>query len=814
MKTIGLLQNLNIVNILDISSAIKFYLEMEKINFPNYFSILISKNSFLEVAIFKEKRKIFKNLYELNSEQNENLINNENKTKINKEFKILNKKHSDKLFCFFIEVIQKAMEDEMGKQDFDIQEIYYFENLKNEMLLKILCFGGIISNNYPILSEYQLILKFLDYNENTNLSKIELSNIEYSISKSEIKLTIEEYIPYKDCFYIAIPLIMKEQKTFERRKVIITIYFNQINYFYASTNLMYVNSQEFIFYKTFPKIKILEYQINYEEKFEENSFYKRINLININLKDLEIEGVEENFLEENINDINDELIIFYSNINIVSIFIKSETIQKRYNLTNKQNAINLLKISNIINTKLSLEEINIKNSQLMASVENLKKNCIINSIKNDYDLWNEDDIILMKSYYKLQLFGQIFYLNKSLNLNDQYNLFLKLFQNLEDFEKKCKRITDKKLEALFFSSACLVLSNIAKDEKKREEVKDQKELLDLIDFSENSIYKDALENNKEFIINLKRSSFIFNYLLQINSPNKINENLIFDYENIGEIRLKTSMISMITIHQLKYGLFKSLPKYAIRLFFDCNNDNDNDKNTTILKTSIILFNEIKLFGKPLSLSDLDSNNDKNYIKRIRLSITIKNEIFWHPKTIFNKNEESYTNSPIAFYNLDSHELIIFQEENEGNFKGKIGESFGNLITNNNRELIIELYNLNNAQMEKLYDNSIWISEANTNLIDELKKITKLETSYKPENILIYNYEKGETNKKYCENNNIEGNDYVQKGTKKYKIRKYKLNQNSINEDKILKLTHTFMKNTLKRLIIKIDKKDHTKKNNN
>ena len=177
-------------------------------------------------------------------------------------------------------------------------------------------------------------------------------------------------------------------------------------------------------------------------------------------------------------------------------------------------------------------------------------------------MWDEDDIIFMKSYYKLQLFSQIFYLNKSLNLNDQYNLFLKLFQNLEDFEKKCKRITDKKLEALFFSSACLVLSNIAKDEKKREEVKDQKELLDLIDFSENSIYKDALENNKEFIINLKRSSFIFNYLLQINSPNKINENLIYDYENIGEIRLKTSMISMITIHQLKYGLFKSLPKYV------------------------------------------------------------------------------------------------------------------------------------------------------------------------------------------------------------------------------------------------------------
>ena len=484
---------------------------------------------------------------------------------------------------------------------------------------------------------------------------------------------------------------------------------------------MYISSQEFIFYRIFPNIKILEHQINYEEKFEENSFFRRINIISINPNYLKIEGVEENCLEENINGLNDELIIFDSNLNIVSIFIKSETINKRYHLDNKQNAINILKISNIINTKLSFEEINIKNSQLIAGVENLKKNCVINLIKKDYDLWDEDDIILIKSYYKLQLFGQLFCLNKPLNLNEQYNLFLKLFQNLEDFEKKCKRITDKKLETLLFSSACIAFSNIAKDEKKREEVKDQKELLDLIDFNDNSIYKDALENNKEFIINLKRSSFIFNYFLQIYSPYKQNENLIIDYENIGEIRLKTSMISLITIHQLKYGLFKNLPKYAIRLFFNYNNDNYRDKDTSILNTSIILFNEVKLFGKPLTLSDLDSNNDKNYSKRIRLSTTIKNKKFYNLKTIFNKNEESYINSPIVFYNLDTHELIIFQEENEGNLKGEKGESFGNLITNNNRELIIELYNLNNSQMEKLYDNSIWISEANTNLIDELKK---------------------------------------------------------------------------------------------
>lgn len=813
MKTIGLLLDINIINILDITSAFKFYLENEKINFPTYFSIIINMNCVLEFSVFKQKRKIFKKSHKLASDEYEKLINNKDEINLKKEFEVLNKKKSENFFNFFFEIIKKKMDDDMGDQDFDIQEIYYTNNLNNEILLKNLCFGAILSDKYPLLSEYQLIIKFLDYNENNNLSTIELSYIEFSISQPEIKLTIEEFIPYKNCFYMAIPLIMREKNAFARKKSIITIYFNQINYFYASANLNDFGSQELIFYQNFPNIKILGCQINYDEKFEENCFFKRINIISITPKDLEIEGLDNKFIQDNvINNDNDELIIFDSNLNIVSAFIKKETVNRINNFSDKKIAINSLKISEIINSKLSPEEINKQYDKLLLAVESLKNSFIINSMKTDYDLLVEDDIIFMKLYYKLKLFGCIFYTKKSFDLN-QYNLFSTLFQNLEDFENKCKKINNNKLESLLFCSACIALSNIAKDPKKSLEIKAQKELLDLLDFSENTIYKDAIINNMDFIIQLKRSSFIYKYLLQFNSASKLNQNLVYDDGTNEERKLKTTMISMITIHQLKYDLFKSLPQYGIRLFFNY----DDDKATTIINTSITMFNEIKLFKKPLTILDLNPDNDTNFIKRVRISITIKHERFCHIKKIFNKNEDNYINSPIVFYNLDSHELIIFHQDEE-NFKGEIGESFGNLITNNHRELIIELYNIDDIQMKKLYDNSIWVNEANNNLIDELKAITKLETEHEPEYIEVYNYEESEKNIKYFslssiyekkENNKIKDNDYLQKTAKKFKIRHFK--QNSIHEDKTLKLTHTFMENKLKRITIKIDKKELSKK---
>ena len=71
--------------------------------------------------------------------------------------------------------------------------------------------------------------------------------------------------------------------------VMITVYFNQTNYFYISLSQKYCNSLELIFYKTFPEeiFNSKNYKsIQLEENFEDNEYFKRLCLININREEI------------------------------------------------------------------------------------------------------------------------------------------------------------------------------------------------------------------------------------------------------------------------------------------------------------------------------------------------------------------------------------------------------------------------------------------------------------------------------------------------------------------------------------------------
>ena len=61
MKIAGVLSGIKIINILDLSTFIKFYLDMKHISFPACFSIIIPKNNNIEISVYKNERKIFKN---------------------------------------------------------------------------------------------------------------------------------------------------------------------------------------------------------------------------------------------------------------------------------------------------------------------------------------------------------------------------------------------------------------------------------------------------------------------------------------------------------------------------------------------------------------------------------------------------------------------------------------------------------------------------------------------------------------------------------------------------------------------------------
>lgn len=89
--------------------------------------------------------------------------------------------------------------------------------------------------------------------------------------------------------------------------------------------------------------------------------FKRINLININYSKLKIEGVGNEEIY-NIMDDTNKVIIFNLKLNSISDFIKTNTTAKKtpsINNNKKKDINNNLKISEIINTKLSKEDINI-----------------------------------------------------------------------------------------------------------------------------------------------------------------------------------------------------------------------------------------------------------------------------------------------------------------------------------------------------------------------------------------------------------------------------------------------------------------------
>jgi hypothetical protein len=254
----------------------------------------------------------------------------------------------------------------------------------------------------------------------------------------------------------------------------------------------------------------------------------------------------------------------------------------------------------------------------------------------------------LKSYNILSLYSGIFFRNSNIDNKKRYLLFKKIFTNLENFEKAIKKVKDERLESLLFISACIALSKITEKKEKIEETNNTENLLDLIDFSEDTIYKDALNNNIDFIFKLQQKSFIFNYLLQFNSSSKLCE--VDDIDSYKSTKVKISVVSMLTLFQLKYDLVKSLPRFGIKLFF---NEFD-DYASTILTTSITLFNELSIFGKALSLDELSIKNDKYFKKRVCLSIIIKHERFCHLKIIFN-----YINSPIGFLNFDISKQVFF-----------------------------------------------------------------------------------------------------------------------------------------------------------
>ena len=227
-----------------------------------------------------------------------------------------------------------------------------------------------------------------------------------------------------------------------------------------------------------------------------------------------------------------------------------------------------------------------------------------------------------------------------------------VYNSLNNFYLKCKNIiTDSNILAKLFYAAC----NAAVDyiHSPNKEVKDNI-LFELIQFNKDNIYKASNDNNLQLILNLTKKSFLYPYFLQFNSAFKASQTLMFDKQYVI-----TCMTSMITLNQIKLDLIKCLPQYGIRTFF-----NTDYLTNTIINTDITIYNEKKIFGYFLNQNELLCENDKNYIRRVRLSFLQKYERFIYYKKFLNKTKNDFMNYPRGIVNYEEDRIFILASKRD------------------------------------------------------------------------------------------------------------------------------------------------------
>ena len=113
----------------------------------------------------------------------------------------------------------------------------------------------------------------------------------YKIKQKILKIFIDDSdIPFEDCYYKNIRINFNNNSELVLENII-TIYYNQKNYYCCFKTDKDATSTELIFFKNIPIIKIDDkYNIEIEEEFEENQIFKRINILNVNREIIKLNG--------------------------------------------------------------------------------------------------------------------------------------------------------------------------------------------------------------------------------------------------------------------------------------------------------------------------------------------------------------------------------------------------------------------------------------------------------------------------------------------------------------------------------------------
>ena len=798
----ALINGIDIIHTIDTNKSLRFFiLSLRKIPFKEvgskndfklyskslkensslsmgiYTSIIILYNQYIDIAIYNNNqiKKLFANIIEKPSF----LV--KIKLDFRKGYILLDKFNEEKLFKNFKEFIMKIIENEMGKQIFqDIGRIYVFD-ADNNNLNKFIFLGAFNSLKTPRTQQCTAIFNIIDKDNKikNKISEFRINKCKYNITKRKIPILLDLELPYEGCFYLTVKLTLLNDK--DNDEIYITVYFNQINYYYISLKPAYINSIEFIFYKTFPN-KLFEsnnYEdISYEENFENNELFKRICLINVNRKKFNFiknkEMFEEIFDEHLEYKYKNFTVVFGEDLIIFSFYkkdINTKFINPEYNILDELN------VFLDINSNMNFESIQKIKNELSNKYFNIK------FIKRRFDkkfsnIINKN-ISLLISYGKFNIFEGCFVkiVNNLININYDKNSFAKfksMMKQLELFIQKCNNLIKNKLTiGKLYLTACYALKDFLESGVN---IGLNKDLIDIINFrNKETIYYSGYENNLEFILKLNKESFLYPILLQFNSGFKI-----FKYY---EKDIPSCMVSKITLQQIKLDLIRSLDHYGVRISFDTSYLAD-----TCLNTGITIYNEKKIFGKKLDEKEILTKFDTNYHKRTSISFLQKHERFCHFKKTFNKNELNYLDSPRGYIDFKDNIFRILYSKIKN--KEEIGETMEFFLSGGNIELINNLYNYrgNSFYFKDLFCVNLLLEKSNENLIKILTKIPKVKENINNQGGLS-KYKKDSSNEKYKKINSEGTKNETDKLDEHTEEKSKILNKNSFRK-------YTFPKNTI------------------
>ena len=575
-----------------------------------------------------------------------------------------------------------------------------------------------------------LYFEFLDFYEDSKeprIIEITINNIKKEINKNIIIFNETFYKPFDSCIYLHIPILCR----FSNQKIVeflLTIYLCKINYFKGFYYGIFNNSFEFIKTSIFPldnfQIELInkekKYIIKCEEEFEKNSNRKRINIFNFDLNVINKINFKkiENQLE--LLDTNNILVVLDDKMKILGAHFKSITpnLNIKFDMTKKIKLLEIFKTLNFLFEKNSLDknfEINNEKYKILCKiVYDIKNKLIYNNFFSKYMETNLEYINFNKIDYEIyRIYGIYYLILKTLDYSQNKNIINVLeylINNLLSFEKQCKYINNELIQSKLFFVSALTLSDFIQiyfeNNSYETFLSEKKPLISLIDFEEDNIYKLANINNIKFINNLNQSSYIFYYLLQFDSGFSIN--IFYDYYE------SSTMISMLTLNELKEDLLKCIPKFGIRVFFD-----NGDIAFTELIRGITVINEFKIFKKQLNANELKNEFDNNYYKRFIISFLLKHERMGHFKHTINKSDLSNKNSPRIYYNILEKKIHFFNICEIGNSLEFFFGNFDLYFYNN----LFELYSYKEIMFTNLFENiNLWTDKSPEKLIKEFNKI--------------------------------------------------------------------------------------------